>query len=41
MILISISTNDFNLESNNDLSDFDLKLKDEIDRVTALTLNLK
>ena len=41
MILISISTNDFDLKSNNDLNNFDLKSEDEIDRVIVLTLNLK
>ena len=41
MILISISTNDFDSKSNNDLNNFDLKSKNEIDRIIVLTLNLK
>ena len=42
MILISISINDFDLKSfDDDLNDFNLKSKDEINRIIALTFNLK
>ena len=42
MILISILINDFDLKSfDDDLNDFDSKLKNEIDRIIVLTFNLR
>ena len=42
MILILILINDFDLKPfDDDSNDFDLKLKDEIDRIIVLTFNLK
>ena len=42
MILISILINDFDLKLfDDDLNDFDLKSKNEIDQIIALMFNLK